>query len=237
MIKRTFKRAFKDSLPVLAGYLALGIGFGVLLQSEGYSFWWAILMSCTMFAGSGQYAGVDFLASGASILTTAVMTFIINARHFFYGFSLLDKYKGAGWFKPYLIFGLTDETYSIVCSAKPDSSIDEKKYYLFLTALDHLYWITGCTLGALLGGILPFSNEGISFSMTALFIVIIVEQWLSTKEHLPVILGVVTTVVCLVIFGADLFIIPAMVLIAFELVIFRKKLDKTSAAKEAAGDD
>ena len=237
MIKRTFKRAFRDSLPVLAGYLALGIGFGVLLQSKGYSFWWAILMSVTIFTGSGQYAGVDFLANSATIVTTALMTFIINARHFFYGFSLLDRYKGAGWFKPYLIFGLTDETYSIVCSARVDDTIDEKKYYLFLTALDHCYWITGCTLGALLGEILPFSNEGIGFSMTALFIVIMVEQWLSTKEHLPVILGVVTTVVCLVIFGADLFIIPAMVLIAFELVIFRKKLDNTSETKEAESID
>ena len=239
MIKRTFKRAFKDSLPVLAGYLALGIGFGVLLQSKGYSFWWAILMSVTIFTGSGQYAGVDFLANSASIVTTAIMTFIINARHFFYGFSLLDKYKGAGVFKPYLIFGLTDETYSIVCSAKLDDTIDHKKYYLFLTALDHCYWITGCTLGAVLGEILPFSNEGIGYSMTALFIVIMVEQWLTSKEHLPVILGVSTTIVCLVIFGADLFIIPAMVLIAFELVIFRKKLDKSAApdGEEANGDD
>ena len=239
MIKRTFKRAFRDSLPVLAGYLALGIGFGVLLQSKGYSFWWAILMSVTIFAGSGQYAGVDFLANSATIVTTAIMTFIINARHFFYGFSLLDKYKGAGIFKPYLIFGLTDETYSIVCSAKLDDTIDHKKYYLFLTALDHCYWITGCTLGAVLGEILPFSNEGIGYSMTALFIVIMVEQWLTSKEHLPVILGVSTTIVCLVIFGADLFIIPAMVLIAFELVIFRKKLDKTEApdGEEANGDD
>ena len=239
MIKRTFKRAFRDSLPILAGYLALGMGFGVLLQSKGYSFWWAILMSVTIFTGSGQYAGVDFLANSASIVTTAIMTFIINARHFFYGFSLLDKYKGAGAFKPYLIFGLTDETYSVVCSAKLDDTIDHKKYYLFLTALDHCYWITGCTLGAVLGEILPFSNEGIGYSMTALFIVIMVEQWLTSKEHLPVILGVSTTIVCLVIFGADLFIIPAMVIIAFELVIFRKKIDKTSepGGEEAPGDD
>lgn len=236
MIKRTFKLAFKDSLPVLAGYLALGFGFGVLLQSKGYSFWWAILMSCTMFAGSGQYAGVDFLASGASILTTAVMTLIINARHFFYGFSMLDKYKGTGAFKPYLIFGLTDETYSILCSAKLDDTIDRKKYYLFITALDQIYWIAGCTLGAVIGGVLPFPNEGIDFSMTALFIVIMVEQWLSTKQHIPAILGIVTTTVCLVIFGADLFIIPSMVLIAFELVLFRKKLEG-SEKSEVSGDD
>lgn len=234
MTKRTFKRAFRDSLPILAGYLALGFGFGVLLQSKGYSFWWAILMSVTMFAGSGQYAGVDFLASGATILTTAFLTLIINARHFFYGFSLLDRYKGMGAVKPYLIFGLTDETYSVVCSAQLDDTIHHKKYYLFLTALNQAYWITGGALGAMIGGVLPFSNEGIDFAMTALFIVIMVEQWLSTKEHLPAILGVVTTAVCLMIFGADYFIIPAMALIAFELVIFRKKLDKT---QEVTRDD
>lgn len=227
MTKRTFKRAFRDSLPILAGYLALGFGFGVLLESKGYSFWWAILMACTMFAGSGQYAGVDFLAGGATILTTAFMTLIINARHFFYGFSLLDKYKGMGAVKPYLIFGLTDETYSVVSSAQLDDTISKRKYYFFLTALDHLYWITGCTLGAIIGGVLPFSNEGIDYAMTALFIVIMVEQWLSTKEHLPAILGVATTAVCLFAFGPDMFIIPAMTLIAFELVILRRKLDKT----------
>ena len=229
MTRTTLKRAFRDSLPILAGYLALGMGFGVMLQSKGYSFWWAILMSCTMFAGSGQYAGVDFLASGASILTTAVMTFIINARNFFYGFSLLDKYKGAGILKPYMIFGLTDETYSIVCSAQLDENINPKKYYFFLTALNHSYWITGCTLGAVLGEFLPFDSKGIDFAMTALFIVIMVEQWMSTKEHLPALLGIATTVLCLVIFGADMFIIPSMVLIASELLLFRKKLDKTDS--------
>lgn len=235
MTKRTFKVAFRDSLPILAGYLALGIGFGVLLQSKGYSFWWAILMSITMFAGSGQYAGVDFLAGGASILTTAVMTLIINARHFFYGFSLLDKYRGFGAVKPYLIFGLTDETYSVVCSAKPDKDIDRKKYYFFVTLLDHIYWITGCTLGAILGNFIPDST-GVDFAMTALFIVIFVEQWLSTKEHLPAILGVATTLFCLCVFGRDFFIIPSMVMISAELVIFRKRLDPEKR-KEVSADD
>lgn len=238
MTKRTLRRAFRDSLPILAGYLALGMGFGVMLQSKGYSFWWAILMSCTMFAGSGQYAGVDFLATGASVLTTAVMTFIINARHFFYGFSLLDKYKGAGALKPYMIFGLTDETYSIVCSAQLPEDINPKRYYFFLTALNHSYWITGCTLGAVLGEFLPFSSKGIDFAMTALFIVIMVEQWMSTREHLPALLGIATTVVCLLIFGADMFIIPSMVLIAAELLLFRKKLEAPEEqGKEVSGDD
>lgn len=226
MTKKTFKRAFRDSLPVLAGYLALGIGFGVLLQSKGYSFLWALLMSCTIYAGAGQYAAVDLLSSGASLITTALMTLLINARHFFYGFSLLDKYKGTGKAKPYMIFGLTDETYSLVCTAKLDDTVNHKKYYFFLTALDQLYWITGCTLGALLGEFIPFNSTGIEFAMTAIFVVIFVEQWMSTKEHLPAILGALTTLVCMFVFGKQLFIIPSMILIAIELVAFRKKLEK-----------
>lgn len=232
MGKRTLKKALKDSLPILAGYLALGIGFGVLLHSKGYSFLWALLMSCTIYAGAGQYAAVDLLSSGASLITTAVMTLIINARHFFYGFSLLDKYKGTGKAKPYMIFALTDETYSLVCTAKIPEGIDEKKYYLFLSVLDQLYWITGCTIGALLGTFIPFDSTGIDFAMTALFVVIFVEQWLSTKEHLPAILGAATTLVCLFIFGAQYFIIPSMAFIAVELVIFRKRFEKSHSDSE-----
>ena len=226
MTGKAFRKAFKDSLPIMAGYLALGIGYGVLLQSKGFSFWWAILMSVTMFAGSGQYAGVDFMAGGASLLTTAFMTLIINCRHFFYGVSLLDKYRGTGIVKPYLIFGLTDETYSITATTVLEEGINKKKYYFFLTALNHSYWITGCVLGAVLGMFLPFSSEGIDFAMTALFIVIMVEQWLTNKEHLPAVLGVATTVVCLVAFGAEYFIIPSMALIAVELMLLRKRLEK-----------
>lgn len=232
MRKQTLKKAFKDSLPILAGYLALGIGFGVLLHSKGYSFWWALLMSCTIYAGAGQYAAVDLLSSGASLITTAVMTLIINARHFFYGFSLLDKYKGTGKAKPYMIFALTDETYSLVCTAKIPEQIDEKKYYLFLSILDQLYWISGCTIGALLGTFIPFNSTGIDFAMTALFVVIFVEQWLSTKERLPAILGAATTLLCLFVFGSQYFIIPSMALIAVELVIFRKRFEKSNLDSE-----
>jgi 4-azaleucine resistance transporter AzlC len=169
-------------------------------------------MSVTMFAGSGQYAGVDFMASGASLLTTAFMTLIINCRHFFYGVSLLDKYRGTGAFKPYLIFGLTDETYSITATTQLEDDVSPKHYYFFLTALNHSYWITGCVLGAVLGMFLPFDSKGVDFAMTALFIVIMTEQWLSSREHLPAILGAATTAVCLVVFGADYFIVPSLFL-------------------------
>lgn len=235
MIKKSFRRAFRDSLPIMAGYLALGIGYGVLLQSKGYSFWWAILMSVTMFAGSGQYAGVDFMASGASLLTTAFMTLVINCRHFFYGVSLLDKYRGTGAVKPYLIFGLTDETYSITATTTLEEDISPKHYYFFLTALNHSYWITGCVLGAVLGMFLPFDSKGVDFAMTALFIVIMTEQWLSSRQHLPAILGAATTAVCLAVFGADYFIVPSLFLIALEMVLFRKKLDKPEG--EVSADD
>ncbi len=235
MTGKAFRKAFKDSLPIMAGYLALGIGYGVLLQSKGFSFWWAILMSVTMFAGSGQYAGVDFMAGGASLLTTAFMTLIINCRHFFYGVSLLDKYRGTGIVKPYLIFGLTDETYSITATTVLEEGINKKKYYFFLTALNHSYWITGCILGAVLGMFLPFSSEGIDFAMTALFIVIMVEQWLTNKEHLPAVLGVATTVVCLVAFGAEYFIIPSMAFIAIELMLLRKRLERKNSGEGEDG--
>lgn len=226
MTKQTFNRAFKNSLPIMAGYLALGIGFGVLLQSKGYSFWWAILMSITIYAGAGQYAAVDLLSGGATLLTTAFITLVINARHFFYGFSLLDKYNEIGKIKPYLIFGLTDETYSVICSVQLEEGVDKRKYYFFITLLDHLYWIAGCTVGALAGTFIPFDSTGIDFAMTALFIVIFVEQWLDRKQHLPAVLGIVTTVVCLLVFGSKYFLIPSMALIAVELVIFRKKLEE-----------
>lgn len=232
MRKTTLKKAFKDSLPVLAGYTALGIGFGVMLQSKGYSFWWAAFMSITMFSGSAQYAAVDLLSNSATILTTVLMTLVINARYFFYGFSLLGKYNGIGKAKPYLIFGLTDETYSLVCSFKPQDGVDEKKYCLYLTLLNHSYWIMGSTIGALLGTFITFNSKGIDFAMTALFVVIFIEQWLDKKEHISAIIGVVTTLVCLFIFGAEYFIIPSMILISAELIVFRKVIERKENSKQ-----
>lgn len=224
MQKKVFLHAFKASLPVMAGYIVLGIGFGVLLADKGYNFIWAFLMSLTIYAGSMQYAALDLISGGASIITTALMTLMINARHFFYGLSMLDKYKGMGKRKPYLIFGLTDETYSLVVSPAPEGC-DEKRYYFLVTLFDQIYWVLGSVLGGLLGPLLPFDSTGMDFAMTALFVVIFVEQWQSAKNHIPALLGLGITLLCLILLGPTAFVIPSMVLIILALAALRNVLE------------
>ncbi len=217
--KNDVKKAFSATVPVLMGYLALGFGFGVLLSTEGFSAWWALFMSVTMFGGSMQYAAVDILADGVSLLSAAITTLIINARHLFYGISLVDKYKGSGIKKFYMIHALTDETYSLVCSDELTKDVEHKHFYYFLVSLlDHCYWITGCVLGAVFGTNVSFNSEGIEFVLTALFLTIFVEQWLTNKDHLPAILGVCCAVLCTAIFHENM-LIPTMVLILVALTV------------------
>ncbi|MDO4321973.1 MAG: AzlC family ABC transporter permease [Lachnospiraceae bacterium] len=207
----TLKYAFVSSLPVMAGYLVLGIGFGVLLQDKGYGWWWAALMSLTIYAGSMQYVTVDLLSGGASIIAAALMTVLVNLRHLFYGISMLDKYSGTGRKKPYLIFSLTDETFSLVCSPQLPQGVDEKTYYFYVSLMDQCYWVAGSVIGAAAGAALSFNSAGIDFAMTALFVVIFVEQWEKTRQHLPAVSGVVISIVCRLIFGASGFLIPSMI--------------------------
>lgn len=214
--RKLLKTAVLATIPVMAGYVILGIAFGILLADKGYSVWWALLMSITVFAGSMQFVAVDLLSSGAGLISAAVMTFLVNARHLIYGISMLNKYRGVGHIKPYLVFALTDETYALLCGDVP-KGIDERWYYLLVSGLDQLYWITGSVLGALIGGTLTMSTTGIDFAMTALFVVIFVEQWLTDQDHFPALLGVGITVVCLMIWGTEGFLIPAMVLILLSL--------------------
>lgn len=174
-MKYDIKHVIKDTLPVAAGYIALGIGFGVLLKVNGYGLGWAVLMSVTMFAGSMEYVAVGLIASGASLVTFALTTILVNIRHVFYGLSMIDKYKGIGKVKPFLIFGLTDETYALVSSKNAD-----KKYYTLVTLFDYCYWITGSALGSIIGGAIRFNTAGIDFVLTALFITIVVDQWMKT---------------------------------------------------------
>ncbi len=222
MKNKALKIALRDTLPVLTGYLFLGAGFGILLSEKGYGIGWAFFMALFMFAGSGQYLAVSLLASQASLISTAVATLLVNARHIFYGISLVDTYKDAGKKKSYMIFGLTDETYSLVTQNEPPEGISRHAYCFLVTLLDHIYWICGCVLGNVLGATLPISFEGVEFVLTALFVTMFVEQWISNTNHRPAVIGVMSTALCLLIFGKELFLIPAMAVIALLLTISRK---------------
>lgn len=216
-MKKCAGKALVDTLPIMAGYIVLGIGFGVVLKTAGYGIWWALAMSVFIYAGSMQYAMVGLLTGGASLFTVGITTFLVNARHIFYGMSMIEKYRGTGLKKPYLIFGLTDETYSLVCNS------DEPPQYYFLVSLfDQCYWVTGSVIGSLLGSIIPFNTEGIDFSLTALFIVVFTDQWMKTKNHVSALIGLVVSVICLVLCGSDKFLIPSMIGIMVLLFAMKK---------------
>lgn len=217
-MKKDIKKAIRDTIPVLSGYIVLGMGFGILMQTKGYGIWWTLAMSVFVYAGSMQYLAVDLLTGGASLISAAITTLMVNARHLFYGVSMVDKYKGAGKRKPYMIFALTDETYSLVCSGNEDKSDEERhRYYFLVSVFDQIYWVCGSVIGSLLGQVIPFSTEGIDFALTALFVTVFVEQWESTKDHIPAIVGVAASVLSLAVFGADDFLIPAMIVITAAL--------------------
>ena len=207
----------------MAGYVVLGTGFGILLRNAGYGVLWAAAMSLLIYAGSMQYVGVSLLTGGASVLTTLLTTFMVNARHLFYSISMVDTYKDAGRYKPYMIFALTDETYSLLCDGKVPEGADPNTYQFLVSLFNQSYWVAGSVIGSLLGGVLPFSTAGIEFSMTALFIASFTEQWLTTRDHIPALTGLLSTLLCLVIFGKDRFLIPAMLLITLVLTLLRRR--------------
>ena len=202
--------AFRQSVPVMLGYIFLGIAFGLLLQDAGYHFGWAFLSSVVIYAGSMQFVLVSLLTGGASLFYAAVMTLFINGRHIFYGLSFVEKYKKMGVACPYMVFSLTDETYSLLCSIKVPEGMEENKVFFWISFLDHCYWVIGSVMGALAGSRIGFDSTGIDFSMTALFIVIVVEQWQEQKSHFAALLGAVSGVSWLLILGPDRFILPAL---------------------------
>lgn len=225
---QTVKQAFFKSIPVLAGYVVLGIGFGILMRNAGYGVLWAAAMSLLIYAGSMQYVGVSLLTGGASILTAAITTVMVNARHLFYSISMIEPYKDAGKYKPYMIFALTDETYSLLCDGKAPEGTDPRAYRFLVSAFNHSYWILGSVIGNLLGAVLPFSTAGIEFSMTALFVASFTEQWITAKDHVPALTGLLSTLLCLVLFGREHFLIPAMLLITLVLTLLRRREEETA---------
>lgn len=220
---KTFLTAFQNTLPIMAGYLVLGAGFGILLKTKGYGVVWAFLMSVFIYAGSMQYVAIDLLSGGATLISAALMTLMVNARHLFYGISMLDKYQDMGAAKPYLVFSLTDETYSLVCTGKVPAGADKRSYFLWVSLLDQSYWVIGSVAGSLIGSLITFNTTGIDFSMTALFVVVFVEQWRETKDHTGALVGVLASLLCLLIFGAESFLIPSMIAITVILTVLRRR--------------
>ena len=232
MYRRAFRAAFPATVPVLMGYLAIGMAFGLMLQAIGYNLIWAFFMSLTIYAGSGQYLGVELLGTAATLGSVALLTFIINFRHLVYGLSMLEKFKGMGPRKLYMIFSLTDETYALLSSARVPEQVDPHAYYFAIAVLDHCYWIAGSVIGSVAGALLGFDTTGIDFAMTALFIVIAVDQWNAYRAHLPALLGFGVTVVSLLLLGADAMLIPALCAIIAILLLLRARLDVQGEAAQ-----
>lgn len=222
--------AFPVTLPVLFGFVPLGIAFGLLMNAAGYNVFWAFLMSLLVYAGSAQFMGVELLSAAAPLPHVAVMTLIINFRHLVYGLSMLEKYRDTGWRKPYLIFALPDETYAILSSGQVPQGVAPQDYYMAVSLLDQLYWVVGSALGALLGAALPINTQGADFAMTALFLVIVLDQWEEKKNRPSALLGFGAAGLCLFLFGPDRFLIPALALMIASLLAFRSRLDGEGAA-------
>lgn len=239
MDQKALCAAFPHTIPVLMGYLAIGLVFGWMLAAIGYGPQWALLMSATMYAGSGQYLAVSLLEQAAPLTTMIFLTFIISFRHLVYGLSLLGKLKGMGWRKLYIIFALTDETYALLSGVTPPEGVDEKRFFFFIALLDHIYWIAGGLIGSVAGSLITISTEGIDFAMTALFLVIAVGQWQAAASHIPALLGAGGTLVCLLLFGGEngQFLIPALIVLVVGLLIARPRLDRPENALPEKGAD
>ncbi len=225
-IRKAFKAALPITLPVMVGYVVLGLSYGLLMKKVGYGALWSFSLSFFVYAGALQYVGIAILTGPFNPLYTLLMTLAVNFRYIFCGLSMLEKFKGMGKLKPYLIFGLSDETYSLISAMDVPPGIDEKWFYFFITGLNHFYWSAGTVAGALLGFVLKFNTMGLDFALTALFTVMFLDQWKSMKNHIPAIVGVAASVVCLLIFGPGKFIIPAMLAILAILTLLRKYMER-----------
>lgn len=213
-------RAFRDSIPVMTGYVVLGIGFGILLSTKGYGALWAFAMGIVIYSGTMQFVAIDMMSGGAALASVGVTALMVSARHLFYGVSMLERYRNVKALrKAYMIYALTDETYSLVCEA------DDEDYCFWVSLFDQSYWVSGSVLGALLGQVLKFDARGIDFALTALFVSICTEQCLSSEKHYPAVVGLVCSVVCLLVFGAGSFLIPSMITITVMLFALRGKIE------------
>lgn len=229
VLKSALRAAFPYTLPIMAAFLVLGMAYGILMRTAGLAVWYPILMSITIFAGSMQFVAVNLMTQPFSWVNALVLTLLVNARHIFYGLSLLKTYRGLGKKKLYLIFGLCDETFSLVSGIEPPEGVDRGWFYFFITLLDNSYWVIGSALGALFGELLVFDSRGIDFSMTALFLVMFLSQWEKEKNHVSSLCGLLVTALCLVIFGTEYFVVASMVGLLVMLTALRRPLEKKQA--------
>lgn len=223
---KALKAALPWTIPVMLGYLFVGMAFGMLFESKGYHFLWAVLMSVTVYAGSMQFLAVSFFVSGAGFVEIALMTFMVNFRHSFYGLSMIEKFKHMGKKKPYMIFSLTDETYSLLCSLDAPPGVDQSWFFFFISFLNQIYWVIGSLIGSVAGSLISFNTKGIDFAMVALFVVIVIEQWKSCKTHIPTLTGFACALVCLVLFGPDKMAFSSMLMIAAALLFAKQPIEK-----------
>lgn len=221
-----FKAAFPYTIPILAGFMFLGISYGIYMRVSGFEPWFIVLMSIIVFGGSMQFVAVSMLLSPFAPWQIFAVSLMIQARHIFYGISMLERFRGMGWKKIYLIFGMCDETFSINCSTEPPPEIDRGWFMFFVTLLDHAYWVLGSLAGGLLGGLIDFNTYGLEWVMTSMFTVIFLEQWLKEKGHISSLVGLGATVLCLLCFGSDGFLIPTMIVILILLTAFRKPIER-----------
>lgn len=228
---QALKAAFPHTIPILTGFLFLGMAYGVFMNASGFHWFYPFIISLTVYAGSMQFVAVNLLLGAFNPIGALMLTLMVNARHLFYGISMLEKYSATGRIKPYLIFGLTDETFSINSTVEPPQNVDRKQFYLSVTLLNQIYWVTGATLGGIFGALLDFNLEGLEFVMTALLLVIFLEQWMKDKKHTTALIGLGVTALSLFIFGSSDFIIPAMLGIVGVLTLFRKNIEKAGDAK------
>ena len=222
--KKAFRAAFPHTIPIFAGFWFLGMTYGIYMNVSGFSFWYPMLMSLFIFAGSMEFVAVNLLLGAFDPLQALAMTLMINARHLFYGISMLDRYRGQGWKKIYLIFGMCDESFSINYTAEIPENVDSGWFMFFVTLLNHFYWFFGATLGGVFGSFIHFNTEGLDFVMTAMFVVIFLEQWMKEKKHISAVVGILLSLLCLTAFGADNFVIPAMLVIFVSLTLLQGRL-------------
>lgn len=225
-MRQEMKEALRLSFPVMVGYVFLGIAFGILCEKQGYSWFWAFLISFSVYAGSMQFVLLTFFHSGFSLIEVALVTLSVNARQIFYGLSFLQDFQKMGKKKWYMIFSLTDETYSLLCSIPKREEEHGRHLMFFVSLFDQIYWIFGSVLGATIGMLITFDTTGIDFAMTALFTVILVEQWLASKQHISIVFASVAALLCGVIFGMENFLLPALIVLVILLVMFRSKVEE-----------